>query len=206
MGVGSSIYKFVLVLHILSAIVGFGGVILNGFYAQQAKARRGPAGLAVAQANFAVTKIAQRFIYAVFVTGLLVVAMSDGFWDMGETWLSMAMFLYVVGLGISHGAMQPTVRKMLALMESMGVRAPAGATVGGGSTGMPVGGRPTTRGRCARGAGPPGRDAGGRPQPDHRRHPGADGLEALTDPETPHTPRGRSSGRHPRSSTPRARA
>ena len=32
-GVNSGIYKFLLVLHILTAIVGLGGVMLNGLYA-----------------------------------------------------------------------------------------------------------------------------------------------------------------------------
>ena len=34
MGINSGIYKLVLVLHILTAIVGFGAVLLNGIYGQ----------------------------------------------------------------------------------------------------------------------------------------------------------------------------
>ena len=37
----SGTYKFVLVLHLLSAIVGFGAVFLNAIYGQQARGRKG---------------------------------------------------------------------------------------------------------------------------------------------------------------------
>jgi hypothetical protein len=77
MGINSGIYKLVLVLHILSAIVGFGAVLLNGIYGQQARSRRGTEGLAITQANFLVSRIAQFFIYAVFVFGILLVVLSD---------------------------------------------------------------------------------------------------------------------------------
>ena len=41
---GSGLYKFLLVCHILAAIVGIGAVMLNGLYAAQAQKREGPAG------------------------------------------------------------------------------------------------------------------------------------------------------------------
>ena len=40
----SGLFKVLLVLHILTAIVGLGGVMLNGLYAAQAQKRPGPAG------------------------------------------------------------------------------------------------------------------------------------------------------------------
>jgi uncharacterized membrane protein len=112
-------YKLILVLHILAAIVGFGGVFLNGIYGAQAKARRGAEGLAIAQANYLVSRIAEYFIYAVFVTGILLVVFSDDVWAFGDTWIWSSIALYVVALGVAHGLLQPNVRRMQALMEQL---------------------------------------------------------------------------------------
>lgn len=134
MGIDSGIYKALLVLHILAAIVGFGGVMLNGVYGLQAKKRRGPEGLAIAEANYFVsTKAAEPAIYLVFVFGVLLVLTSDDVWSFGDLWVSLAMGLYVVAIGLSHGVMIPTVRRMNALMAElvdMGPPSPQGATGG----------------------------------------------------------------------------
>ena len=45
--VQSGAYKFVLVLHLAAAIVGFGGVVLNGIYGRLAMRASGPEGLAI---------------------------------------------------------------------------------------------------------------------------------------------------------------
>jgi hypothetical protein len=130
LGINSGIYKLVLVLHILSAIVGFGGVLLNGLYGQQAKTKKGPEGLAIAQANFLVSRVAQFFIYAVFVFGVLLVVLSDDAWSFGDSWIWGSMVLYVVAVGLSHGLLQPNVRRMIGLMEQLAAMGPppAGAT------------------------------------------------------------------------------
>ena len=132
MGINTGIYKLVLVLHILSAIIGFGAVFLNGIYAQQARSRRGSEGLAVTQANFLVSRIAEYFIYAVFVFGVLLVVLSDKVWSFGDSWISAAIVLYIIGIGLSHGLLTPNVKRIIALQEelvAMGVpsaAAPAG--------------------------------------------------------------------------------
>lgn len=134
MGIDSGIYKTLLVLHILSAIVGFGGVMLNGLYGNEVKKRRGPEGLAIMDTNmFVSTKVAQTAIYLVFVFGVLLVVTSDDVWSFGEMWVSLSMGLYVIALGLSHGVMQPTLKRMRALMAElvdMGPPPPQGATGG----------------------------------------------------------------------------
>jgi hypothetical protein len=123
-------YRVWLFLHIISAIVGFGTVFLNGLYGQQAKRRQGVGGLAIAQATESVAKIASLFIYAVFVSGILLVVESD-VWGFDDMWVSAAMGLYIVALGLSHGLLQPNVRKMNALMAEMVDAAPPAAGAGG---------------------------------------------------------------------------
>lgn len=137
MGYRDNLYDFVLVLHLLSAIIGFGTVFLNGVYGAQAKAEQGIGGLAISRAMNKVSHIAEYFIYAVFVFGILLVILSKTddrqvipFSDM---WLSLSMLLYIVGIGLSHGVLIPSTKKMLALQEEL-VSAgppPAGAAAGG---------------------------------------------------------------------------
>jgi uncharacterized membrane protein len=118
-GPDTGIYKFLLLCHILTAIVGLGAVMLNGLYGAQAKSRKGPPGRAIAEANHAVSSVAEYFIYAIFVFGILLVIFSDEVFKFSQTWLTVSMLLYIVAIGISHGVMKPSSKKMLALMAEM---------------------------------------------------------------------------------------
>ena len=126
MGVRSFAYQLVLVLHILAAIIGFGGVILNGLYAARAKKRPPAEGLAVMEVNaFVSVKVAEIFIYLTAIFGLGLVGLSDKVWKFSQTWVWLAIVIYVVALGISHGLLMPRVKKLLAGMKS--------AVAGGGA-------------------------------------------------------------------------
>lgn len=117
--VGSDAYKIVLVLHILCAIVGFGTVFLNGIYGAQSKARKGSEGLAIAESNYLVSMIGEYFIYAVFGFGIALVLIGDETWSFGDTWIVLAMTLFVLALGVAHGLLYPRVRKMLDLQREL---------------------------------------------------------------------------------------
>jgi uncharacterized membrane protein len=127
------VYKLLLVLHIFCAIVGFGAVYLNALYWQQIRKHQGREGLAISEANFRVSEIGQYFIYAVFVFGFLLVLTSDDVWKFSQTWIWLAMALYVVGIGVSHGVLLPAVKRMGVLMRELidGPPPPAGATASG---------------------------------------------------------------------------
>lgn len=118
-GVDTGIYKFLLLCHILVAIVGLGAVMLNGLYAAQGQKRPGPPGRAIAEANWAVTQIAEYFIYAIFVFGILLVLFSNEVFTFGQTWVWVAMLLYIAAMGISHGVMRPGTKQVLALLNEM---------------------------------------------------------------------------------------
>ena len=115
----SGLYRTLLVLHILSAIVGLGAVMLNGLYAQEAMKRKGPTGRAVSEANFAVSTVGEYFIYLIPVFGILLVLASDKAWKFSQTWVWMAMLLYVVAIGISHAILIPGHKKINALLLEM---------------------------------------------------------------------------------------
>jgi uncharacterized membrane protein len=124
--------KLLLLLHLTCVVVGIGGVMLNGVYGIQAKNRPGPGGLAITEANEAVSKIAEYFIYGIPVFGILLVLRIDGF-EFSQTWIGLSILLYIVALGISHGVMFPTVKKMVALQRELVAMGPppAGAPAGG---------------------------------------------------------------------------
>jgi len=131
--INSGTYKFVLVLHILAAIVGFGGVFLNALYGQQANARRGREGLAIAQSNYLVSNVAEFVIYAVFIFGILLVLLSDDAWTFGQFWIWSSMALFIIGLGVAHAVLRPNVRRMNFLMAQLAEMGspPVGSSPGG---------------------------------------------------------------------------
>jgi uncharacterized membrane protein len=135
--IGDDAYNVVLLLHILAAIVGFGGVFLNGIYGAEAKNRRGPEGLAVAKANFRVSWIAEWFIYAVPIFGFALIGMSDDVIEFGDTWIWLSILLYVVGLGVSHGVLMRNVKRMHVLMEELVGMGPPPAAAGAPAGGPP---------------------------------------------------------------------
>ena len=133
MGVGSTGYKIVFVLHMLAVIVGFGTVVLNGIRGAEAKKRPGPGGLAIGESGFKVNSIAEYFIYAVPVFGIGLVLMSDGTWGFGQTWVWLTLALYVVGIGVSHAVLIPSEKRMNVLAAELVAAGPppAGAPAGG---------------------------------------------------------------------------
>jgi hypothetical protein len=119
-GSDDNLYGFLLLLHIACAIVGFGAVVLNGLYGAESKKRPGPGGLAIGQANLAVSKVGEYFIYAVFVLGILLVLVADdGAVEFSDTWVWLSILLYVIAIGFSHGFQQPNAKRMVALAEEL---------------------------------------------------------------------------------------
>ncbi len=128
MGLGSFAYNLVLLLHIVCVIVGFGGVILNGVYASRAQQLPPEQNLAVMEVNsFVSMKVAEIFIYLVPIFGFGLVSMSDGAYGWGDLWVWLSIVIYVISLGVSHGLLMPTVKKMLDLQRGMVAAGPPSA-------------------------------------------------------------------------------
>jgi uncharacterized membrane protein len=133
MGVGSTAYKLVFMLHIISIIVGFGGVILNGIYGSEAKKRKGAEGAAIGAANLHVTEIAEKVIMTVPVWGILLVILSDGAWKFSQAWVGIAIALFIVVMGFATGVQLKNQKRMSALANEMAMAGgpPPGAAPGG---------------------------------------------------------------------------
>lgn len=128
-----TVYGLLLFGHLLSAIVGFGSVFLNGIYGARAKAAGPEKGLAIMHATDAVARVALIFILLVPVFGIaLVFARSDDAITLGSPWVGAAITLYIVAMAVSFGLLQPALRKMLVLMEQGGGpgMAPIGKRIG----------------------------------------------------------------------------
>ena len=129
---GDTSYNVVLLLHILTAIVGFGAVFLNALYGRAAERRRGAEGLAIAEANYDVSHMATYFIYAVPVFGSSwcherrVLHVQQG-------WITVSFVLYIIGIGLSHGVLRPNVKRVHGSCVSWWpwARPPAGPTQAG---------------------------------------------------------------------------
>src|ERR1700710_2041633 len=111
----SDLFKVLLVLHILSAIVGLGGVLLNGFYAAEGQKRPGPPGRAISEANFAVTGIAEKVIYLIPVFGILLVLTSDGAFKFSDTFIWLSLVLFIAAIGLSPSILIPGHRQIYGL-------------------------------------------------------------------------------------------
>jgi len=109
-------YQVLLVIHLLTVIVGIGSVVLNGLYGNEAKKAGPNGGNAVVRANFQVSTIAEYVIYLIPVTGILMV-IKDPRWDFSDTWVMMAIALYVIALGIAHAVLIPSSKKMIELTQ-----------------------------------------------------------------------------------------
>lgn len=120
MGVSSTAYQFVLLLHIIAVVVGFGPLFMNPVFGAETRKRKGPEGIAVAEANFNVNKVAEKFVYAVPFLGIALVAMSDGAWQFTQLWVWLSLILYVAALSLSHTVQQPNVRRLLVVARELG--------------------------------------------------------------------------------------
>lgn len=119
MGLESVLYRIILLLHIATAIVGFGGMIAHSAY--HARAFKGPAGLArnVLGTTGQVGKIAEYAIYAVLPLGIVLVAVSDSTFSMGDPWVSASFLVWILLVGALHGAVRPAVKTLTQRAEAL---------------------------------------------------------------------------------------
>lgn len=85
----SGIYDVLLVLHLVTVIGGFGSIALDGAYRGGAPRGDGPS-------------VPEWLIYAVPVTGILVVLVSEDRWQFSQAWISLSFLLYIAAVGVLH--------------------------------------------------------------------------------------------------------
>jgi uncharacterized membrane protein len=132
LGLEGGLYRLLLLLHILTAVVGFGAVVFNGLYRGRARQRGGEDELVLLEENGYITRIAEYLIYAVFVFGILVVVTSKtsgsssaSYWQFSDSWLSLSMLLYLIEIGLLHGIIHRAEREYRALLVKVNAGAMA---------------------------------------------------------------------------------
>ena len=121
MGIDGDLYQFVKVVHILAAIIGFGGMFIAGFYGAEAQKRPGPEGLAIAETTLKVTGMAPTMaVYSVPVLGILLILISDDLFKFSDPWVSLSFLLYIVLVALAVTVQVPAIRKIVALQAGGG--------------------------------------------------------------------------------------
>jgi len=124
MGTGGAFYRLLLLLHIACAILGFGAVAFHGLYRARARQKGGTEETFLIESITDVGRVAEFLIYAVFVLGILVAVTSKSEWKFSQAWLSTAMGLYIVDLGVLHGFIKRSERQYNTLLRDVNL-APA---------------------------------------------------------------------------------
>src|SRR5579862_6141750 len=107
-------------LHILCVIGGFGAVAYNGLYVNLAHRRSGTAGTsAVLEVNTLVSGLAELLIYAALLFGVGAVTASHSTLKFSQAWLTAALAVYLVDIGILHGWIRRYQRRYAALARRM---------------------------------------------------------------------------------------
>ena len=123
----SGLFQLVLFLHILCAIVGFGSTFVWPMLAAKARKKQEPAFmLGMTEVTTEVSHVlTSPFIWASGAFGLLLVIISDrAFVEFSDTWITIAMTLYIVALAVSLGLHGPNLKRMLELQREMAAAGP----------------------------------------------------------------------------------
>lgn len=119
MGTESALYQIILLLHIFAAIIGFGGVIAHGAYNARAFRSTASEATVALRSTLGVTNLAHYGIYATFVFGIVLIAVSDGQIGFGEPWISASFLVWFILVGLAHGLVRPAVKGLLTTAETM---------------------------------------------------------------------------------------
>ncbi len=115
-GVGSGWYQAVLVVHLASAVVGFGGSAVGTVMLRRAWAEGPEAAAAVRRSfEFASSRLIDMAAYLAGIAGIIAVIV--GPWNFRLGWVTLAFVLYFAWLGIAHGALRPTGAKLATAMD-----------------------------------------------------------------------------------------
>ena len=116
-------YQAVLVVHLVGAVVGFGGSALGTVMLRRAWTD-GPdaAGVVRRSFDFASNRLTDMAAYLAGIAGLVAVLIDDR-WDLRQGWVTTAFILYFAWAGIAHGALRPTSAKLAEALEAGDERA-----------------------------------------------------------------------------------
>ena len=112
-------YQAVLVVHLVAAVVGFGGSALGSVMLRRAWSAEGVDAAAAVRRSFefASSRLTDVAAYLAGIAGIVAVLIDDR-WDFRQGWVTAAFILYFAWLGIAHGAQRPTGAKLADAMDA----------------------------------------------------------------------------------------
>jgi hypothetical protein len=122
--IDSTGFNIVLVLHLVTVVVGLGTVSLGAVFAAQARRNPGPGVRLLVETQVRMTKLAGWFVLAIPVFGFALVGMSDKVFEFSQTWIWLSLVVWVVVMGVLHGMVLASGRKLLAALDGAGPGAP----------------------------------------------------------------------------------
>ena len=121
MGTG---FKVLVFFHVLCVVGGFGALAYNGLYVSLAQRRPAGGTSAVLEVNRMVSGLAEILIYAAVLFGIGAVGASHKTISFGDAWVSAALAVAVVDIGILHGWIRPNQRRYSAVVQKLETPAP----------------------------------------------------------------------------------
>ncbi len=101
----TGVYELLLVLHLVTVIGGFGSIALDGVYRGRTASGPGPSGPVSGEqvpSGEEGPSLSEWLIYAVPITGLLLVLVSEDRWQFSQAWISLSFLLYIAAVGVMH--------------------------------------------------------------------------------------------------------
>lgn len=116
-------YQAVLVVHLVGAVVGFGGSALGTVMLRRAWTD-GPDAASVVRRSFdfASNRLTDMAAYLAGIAGVVAVLIDDR-WTFRQGWVTAAFVLYFAWAAIAHGALRPTSTKLAEALEARDERA-----------------------------------------------------------------------------------
>jgi hypothetical protein len=113
MGINSSLYNVVLLLHLIAVIVGFGSSFVGSFAAARARGMAPRERYAVEHVAFLAGKaLTSPPVVASGLLGVILVVLSDEAWKFSQPWISLAFLLYFAVVGIGGFLLTPNAKAM----------------------------------------------------------------------------------------------
>ncbi len=110
--IGSFGYKVMFFLHILSVIVAFAPAFVNPFLGARYRKQGGmPSDLAAMLAENS-AKVHGPALVVVGIIGCGLVGMSEKVYTFGQTWITVALLLWFIMLGLVFGVLIPAEKKL----------------------------------------------------------------------------------------------
>jgi hypothetical protein len=110
-------FKILLLLHLLCVIGGFGYLGYGGV--TMAAGRKRGAQLGTLEVTLQVSLLAELLVYGVVIFGIGAVGSSSGHFKFSQTWVWLAVVLFVVEIGLLHGVIKKSQREYAATAKHL---------------------------------------------------------------------------------------